>query len=118
VAGVVSQLKAIDGGHYDALYIVRGGGCGLEVFDKPEIAMALMGLTTPTITAIGHEQDMPLLCKMSDRNIGTPSLLGRYFKDMVESVNEKKTRSHAALTEKIKKQFQEQLEAGQNRTKP
>lgn len=74
-------------------------------------------LSIPTITAIGHEQDLPLLCKVSDRNIGTPSLLGQYFKDMVESVNEKKTKSHAALTEKIKKQFQEQLEAGQKQNK-
>lgn len=117
VAGLVTQMKNIDSSHYDALCIVRGGGSGLEVFDKPELATALMALATPTITAIGHEQDMPLLCKVSDRNIGTPSLLGQYFKDMVEGVNEKKSKSHAALTEKIKKQFQDQLEAGQKQNK-
>lgn len=116
-AGLISQLKSIDGEAFDALCVVRGGGSGLEVFDKPDLATALMELTTPTITAIGHEQDMPLLCKVSDRNIGTPSLLGQYFKDMVECVNEKKSKSHAALTEKIKKQFQEQLEAGQKQNK-
>ena len=117
VAGLVSMLQQVDVEHFDAICIVRGGGSGLEVFDKPELATALMSLATPTITAIGHEQDLPLLCKVSDRNIGTPSLLGQYFKDMVESVNEKKTKSHAALTEKIKKQFQQQLEASQKQNK-
>jgi exonuclease VII large subunit len=117
VAGLVSMLQQVDAEHFDAICIVRGGGSGLEVFDKPKLATALMSLATPTITAIGHEQDLPLLCKVSDRNIGTPSLLGQYFKDMVESVNEKKTKSHAALTEKIKKQFQQQLEAGQKQNK-
>lgn len=117
ISGLTNLLNKIDQDQYDAICIVRGGGTGLEVFDKPELAIALMGMNTPTITAIGHEPDTPFLCKVSDRNIGTPSLLGQYFKDMVESVNEKKTKSHAALTEKIKKQFQEQLEANQKQNK-
>ena len=36
---------------------------------------------------------------------------------MVENVSEKKSKSRASLTEKIKKQFQEQLEAGQKQNK-
>ena len=112
--GFRQMMKDLDRSEaYDIICVIRGGGSGLDVFDKPPMVSVLLEMITPVITAIGHEADTPLICKLSDRNIGTPSLLGQYFKDMVESVNEKKTRSHAALTEKIKKQFQQQLEAGQ-----
>lgn len=113
VQGFSQLMGELDNGGYDILCIIRGGGVGLDVFENPKMATVMLGLTTPTIAAIGHEVDTPLLCKVSDRNIGTPSLLGQYFKDMVENVSEKKTKSRASLTEKIKKQFQEQLEAGQ-----
>ena len=51
-----------------------------------------------------------------DKEAPTPNGLGQYFSEMVETVTEKKTKSLAALTEKIKKQFQEQLEAGKKQT--
>lgn len=117
VQGFSQLMGELDNGGYDILCVIRGGGVGLDVFENPNMATVMLGLTTPTIAAIGHEVDTPLLCKVSDRNIGTPSLLGQYFKDMVENVSEKKTKSRASLTEKIKKQFQEQLEAGQKQNK-
>jgi hypothetical protein len=117
VQGFSQLMGELDNGGYDILCVIRGGGVGLDVFENPKMATVMLGLTTPTIAAIGHEVDTPLLCKVSDRNIGTPSLLGQYFKDMVENVSEKKTKSRASLTEKIKKQFQEQLEAGQKQNK-
>ena len=46
-----------------------------------------------------------------------PNDLGHYFKDMMDTVNEKKTKSRAVLTEQIKKQFKDQLEAGQKQNK-
>lgn len=117
VQGFSQLMGELDNGGFDILCVIRGGGVGLDVFENPKMATVMLGLTTPTIAAIGHEVDTPLLCKVSDRNIGTPSLLGQYFKDMVENVSEKKTKSRASLTEKIKKQFQEQLEAGQKQNK-
>ena len=117
VQGFSQLIGELDNGGYDILCIIRGGGVGLDVFENPKMAALMLALKTPTISAIGHEVDTPLLCKVSDRNIGTPSLLGQYFKDMVENVSEKKTKSRASLTEKIKKQFQEQLEAGQKQNK-
>ena len=117
VQGIIRLMGELDQGDFDILCLVRGGGSGLDVFDSPKLAAAIMGLTKPTIAAIGHEVDTPLLCKVTDRNIGTPSLLGQYFKDMVEETSEKKTKSRASLTEKIKKQFKEQLEAGQKQNK-
>ena len=48
---------------------------------------------------------------MTDKNIGTPSLLGQYFKDMVERIAGEKAHSKAALVEQEKKQFTTQIEA-------
>ena len=115
--GFGELMGEIDRNGYDLACVVRGGGSGLEVFDQSKMASAVLRMATPVVTAIGHEKDMPLICKLSDRNIGTPSLLGQYFKDMVEEVSEKKTKSRASMTEKIKKQFQEQIEAGQKQNK-
>ena len=117
VAGFAQQINEIDQMGFDVVCVVRGGGSGLEVFDKPEMAMPLLNMATPTITAIGHDVDSPLACKVADRNVSTPSILGQFFKDLVEQTNEKKSRSQAALTEKIKRQYQQQLEAGQKQNK-
>ena len=117
VPGLSRFIASLDDGTYDAVCIVRGGGSGLEVLEHPGLAAALLELKTPTISAVGHEVDLPLCCKVTDRNLGTPSLLGQYFRNMVENVSEKKTRSRAVLTEKIRKQFQEQLESGQKQNK-
>lgn len=117
VAGFAQQINEIDQMGFDVVCVVRGGGSGLEVFDKPEMALPLLNMATPTITAIGHDVDSPLACKVADRNVSTPSILGQFFKDLVEQTNEKKSRSQAALTEKIKRQYQQQLEAGQKQNK-
>ena len=55
--------------------------------------------------------------ELADREVSVPNDLGHYFKDMMETVNEKKTKSRAVLTEQIKKQFKDQLEASQKQNK-
>lgn len=117
VQGFARTIGILDLEGYDAICVVRGGGSGLDVFDKPAMAAAVLGRSTPIITAIGHEEDHPLITKLSDRDLGNPSLLGTYFKELVEQTSEKKSKSRASLTEKIKKQFQEQLETGQKQNK-
>ena len=110
-------LQALDTQGYNVICIIRGGGSGLEKLDELEVLETIVGKQTPVIGAIGHPDEKVFIKQLVDKEIGTPSLLGTYFKDMVETVSEKKTKSRAALTEKIKKQFQEQLEAGQKQNK-
>ena len=73
----------------------------------------MVNLKTPTIAAIGHVEEKLFIKQLVDKCAPTPNGLGQYFSEMVESVSEKKTKSRAALTEQIKKQFKDQLEAGQ-----
>lgn len=113
----IRKLQQLDSSACDVLCIVRGGGSGLEVFDNPELAEVVMNLKTPTLSAIGHQVDNPLVCKITDKNIGTPSLLGQYFKDMVERITAEKSNSKAVLVKQVEEQFKKQVETLQTQNK-
>lgn len=106
----IEKVVAIDKEQYDALAIVRGGGSGInEVFNTPELVKALISLSTPLICGVGHPEEKPFIGKIADKDLGTPSLLGVYFKDLVNRVQEQKERSRAVLVEQVKKQYQERI---------
>jgi chemotaxis protein histidine kinase CheA len=113
-----SKLKALDQLGYHAIALVRGGGIDSTTdVDKPEVIETVVGLKTPFISGVGHKDEKIFLRQVADKWTATPQGLGQYFSDMVETVSEKKSKSRAALTEQIKKQFKDQLEAGQKQNK-
>lgn len=116
-AELANTIKGIDTQSYTAIAIVRGGGSGIEALDELDILEAVANLKTPFISAIGHPDEKLFIKELADREVSVPNDLGHYFKDMMETVNEKKTKSRAVLTEQIKKQFKDQLEAGQKQNK-
>lgn len=116
-AELANTIKGIDAQSYSAIAIVRGGGSGIEALDELDILEAVANLKTPFISAIGHPDEKLFIKELADREVSVPNDLGHYFKDMMETVNEKKTQSRAVLTEQIKKQFKDQLEAGQKQNK-
>lgn len=110
-------LKQIDPQGYDAIALVRGGGAKVEAADDLGVLETVVNLKTPIIAAIGHVEEKLFVKQIVDKEAPTPNGLGQYFSDMVENVSEKKTKSRAVLTEQIKKQFKDQLEAGQKQNK-
>ena len=113
-----SKLKQLDVQGYHAIALVRGGGIDSTTdVDKPEVIETVVGLKTPLISGVGHKDEKIFLRQVADKWTATPQGLGQYFSDMVEEVSEKKTKSRAVLTEQIKKQFKDQLEAGQKQNK-
>lgn len=110
-------LKQIDPQGYDVIALVRGGGAKVDAADDLNVLETVVNLKTPIIAAIGHVEEKLFIKQIVDKEAPTPNGLGQYFSDMVESVSEKKTKSRAVLTEKIKKQFHEQLEAGKKQNK-
>lgn len=113
-----TKLKQLDQLGYHAIAMVRGGGIDSTTdVDKPEVIETVVGLKTPFISGVGHKDEKIFLRQVADKWTATPQGLGQYFSDMVEIVSEKKTKSRAAITEQIKKQFKEQLEAGQKQNK-
>ena len=114
---LVRTLQALDEFDFSVIAIVRGGGGGIEKLDELDVLESIVNLKTPTIAAIGHVEEKLFIKQLVDKCAPTPNGLGQYFSEMVESVSEKKTKSRAALTEQIKKQFKDQLEAGQKQNK-
>ena len=111
------KLKSLDQEQFDVIALVRGGGGGIENLDEIEVLQTVANLNSPIIAAIGHVEEKLFIKQVVDKEAPTPNGLGQYFSNIVEEVSEKKTRSRAALTEQIKKQFQSQLEAGQKQNK-
>lgn len=110
-------LKTIDGQGFNVIALVRGGGGGIEKLDEIEVLETVGNLKTAFIAAIGHVEEKLFIKQFADKEAPTPNGLGSYFAKMVEDVSEKKTKSRAVLTEQIKKQFKDQLEAGQKQNK-
>ena len=116
-AALSAFLQSLDSQHYDVIALIRGGGSGIESLDEIDVLQTVSLMSTPIICAIGHVGEELFMKSIADKVASTPNGLGQYFSEMVETVSEKKTKSRAALTEKIKKQFQDQLEAGQKQNK-
>ena len=110
-------LKQLDLQGYDVIALVRGGGAKVEAADDLGVLETVVNLKTPIIAAIGHVEEKLFIKQIVDKEAPTPNGLGQYFSDIVEAVSEKKTKSRAVLTEQIKKQFKDQLEAGQKQNK-
>ena len=106
----VRVLREADSAGHDLVCIVRGGGSGLEALENTEVLSAVADMKTAVVTAVGHAADRVFINEIADLEIGTPSLLGSYFKDLVERVAKMKSESTAALTRKIEAQFKEQIE--------
>ena len=113
----ISTLQSLDRGNFDVIALVRGGGARIESLDDVSVLEQIVSMNTPTIGAIGHVEEKIFIKQLVDKCAPTPNGLGQYFSEMVENVSEKKTKSRAALTEKIKKQFKDQLEASQKQNK-
>lgn len=109
---LVNTLKALDEFDFSAIVLIRGGGGGIEKLDDLDVLETVVNLKTPTICAIGHVEEKLFIKQLVDKCAPTPNGLGQYFSELVEEVSEKKTKSRAVLTEQIKKQFKDQLEAG------
>ena len=75
-----------------------------------------MNLKPPVIAAMGHVVEKLFIIKLY-KAASTPKGLGQYFSEMVETVSEKQSKSRAALTDQIKKQYKDKLDAGQKQNR-
>jgi exodeoxyribonuclease VII large subunit len=74
---VIRALQELDTiPEVDVIIIARGGGALEEVvfpFSDEQLVRAVFAVTTPVISAIGHETDMPLLDFVADFRASTPT---------------------------------------------
>lgn len=114
---LIQTLNKVDEAGFCVSVIIRGGGGGIEKLDAIEVLETVVNMKTPTICAVGHVEEKLFIKQIADKCAPTPNGLGQYFSELVEEVSEKKTKSRAVLTEQIRKQFQDQLEAGKKQNK-
>jgi exodeoxyribonuclease VII large subunit len=75
-AEVIAAIKALDADtEVDVIIIARGGGAAMEllVFSDEALVRAAAAAKTPIISAIGHENDSPLLDLVADVRASTPT---------------------------------------------
>jgi exodeoxyribonuclease VII large subunit len=73
---VIGALQRLDADPaVDVIIIARGGGSveDLLPFSDSELVRAVAGCVTPVVSAIGHEQDVPLLDLVADVRASTPT---------------------------------------------
>src|SRR5215470_14676637 len=76
VTEVVDALQALDADQaVDVIIITRGGGSieDLLPFSDETLVRAVAACTTPVVSAIGHEQDSPILDHVADVRASTPT---------------------------------------------
>jgi exodeoxyribonuclease VII large subunit len=78
----------------------------LEGLDSPAIAEASLTLTSPFVTAIGHEQDTPLIQKVADKSFITPTAFGQYLNDAYNNTVHQLENSRAKLVDDVRKQLE------------
>jgi len=73
---IIAAIKALDADpDVDVIIIARGGGAAMEllVFSDEALVRAAAAASTPIISAIGHENDSPLLDLVADVRASTPT---------------------------------------------
>ena len=111
------RLQQLDQKKYDAIALVRGGGSGIENLDNILIVETLVNLKTAWIYGVGHEKENLFIRNVADKVIPIPFALGTYFRDLVETVIQKRNSSRAALVQEVKRQYEKQIEDSNRRNK-
>jgi exodeoxyribonuclease VII large subunit len=119
VQGPSAAAEVIDALHrldrhpgVEVIVISRGGGSveDLLAFSDEALLRAVFACRTPVVSAIGHEQDSPLLDLVADHRASTPTDAG---KQVVPDVGEESTRvgqlrerAHHAVGELLRRELQ------------
>ena len=97
VVGALQELDALD--EVDVIVIARGGGAfeDLLSFSEESVLRAVFAARTPVVSAIGHENDQPLLDYVADVRASTPTDAGKRIVPDVQEERLRIAQARAAL---------------------
>ena len=114
VPAIVDALVELDAlPEVDVIVIARGGGSveDLLPFSHERLVRAVVATRAPVVTAIGHEQDVPLVDLVADLRASTPTdAAKRIVPDMAEEserITQARARTRRAIERRITADTQE-----------
>jgi exodeoxyribonuclease VII large subunit len=105
---IIAALQRLDADRaVDVIIIARGGGSveDLLPFSDEDLVRAVAGCITPVVSAIGHEQDVPLLDLVADVRASTPTDAARRavpdVAEQLELISQLRSRARRALAGRL-----------------
>ena len=119
---IIDAIKTLDAdAEVDVIIVARGGGSFMDllVFSDEALVRAAAATTKPLVSAIGHENDRPVLDDVADLRASTPTdAAKRVVPDIVEE-RAKLGQLRQALFNRVQNQVTNQLDLiGQIRSRP
>lgn len=114
VEEVMASCQSLDNDpDVDIIVIARGGGSleDLLPFSDEALIRCIHGLSTPVVSAIGHEQDSPLLDLVADLRASTPTDAARRIvpevSEQISLINHGRERLRFALDRQVSQETQQ-----------
>jgi exodeoxyribonuclease VII large subunit len=111
VTEIIDALRSLDADPaVEVIIITRGGGSieDLLPFSGEELVRAVAACTTPVVSAIGHEQDAPLLDYVADARASTPTDAARRVvpdvAEQLELVGQLRSRARRCLAGRLERE--------------
>jgi exodeoxyribonuclease VII large subunit len=107
VTEIARAIAVADASRADLVVVVRGGGSyeDLFCFSDERVVRAIAACATPTVAAIGHERDQPLIELAADMRASTPSTVAQTVlpkrEDLVRLVGERATAGRRAFENRL-----------------
>lgn len=106
---IIAALDSVleDGGQWDAVLVLRGGGSRLDLacFDDYDLAAVIAQYPLPVLTAIGHDQDFHVCDMVAHEYVKTPTALADFLISIYEQEDERlsslQNRMRLAFSNKI-----------------
>jgi exodeoxyribonuclease VII large subunit len=109
VPEIVQAIRAADAAGSDLLVVVRGGGSYEDLFgfSDERVVRAIVACATPTVAAIGHERDVPLIELAVDVRASTPSTAAQTVlpkrEDLLRTLGERASAVRRAFANRLQR---------------